>query len=133
MATDQTSEQPSSGTDPTAGRASSQSDDMKDFVLQAAGTQLAAMSAFVRFWAGWAESANTYTQGLGEELARVRAGTEDDTAGRVADLTRAYVRSVVDLPVAAARQFVAEVERTEEASGGKTRKGPRTRSARVKV
>lgn len=129
MATDPATPDPEA----TAGPAAAPADDIQDLVLQAAGTQLAAMSAFVRFWADWTVSADAYTRGLGDELARIRAGDAADTVGRVSDLTQAYVRTVIALPTAAARHFVEEVERGGRSPGGKERQGARTRAARAKV
>ncbi len=44
---------------------------VRDLVVEAARTQLAAVSAGIRFWAAWIDSADRYTRAVGAELARL--------------------------------------------------------------
>lgn len=107
---------------------STQSEDIQRLVIEAARTQLAAISAATRFWAGWAESADKYTRALSSELAKISEGgaSSKDVVGRFADLTREYLRDLTELPNAAMRQFSAEIETISKAQA------KRTRSAKAK-
>ncbi|MFY9553671.1 MAG: hypothetical protein WAV47_03015 [Blastocatellia bacterium] len=107
---------------------SSQSDEIQKLIIEAARTQLAAISAATRFWAGWAQSADKYTQAISDELAKISEGTTDskDIVGRMADLTREYLRNLADLPNAALQQFSGEVEKLAKPQA------KRTRSAKAK-
>lgn len=91
---------------------STQSEEIQRLVIEAARTQLAAISAATRFWAGWAESADKYTRALSSELAKISEGgaNSKDAVGRFADLTREYLRDLTELPNAAMRQFSGEIE-----------------------
>jgi hypothetical protein len=107
---------------------SKQSEEIQNLVIEAARTQLAAISAATRFWAGWAESADKYTQAISDELAKISEGTTNskDVVGRLADLTREYLRNLTDLPNAAVRQFSGELEKISKPQT------KRTRSAKAK-
>lgn len=85
---------------------------MRDILVEAARTQLAAVTAATTFWAGWAKVADAYAQGVSKELARLDAvdGETVDLAGRVTDLTRQYMREVVELPTAAVTHFNSQLE-----------------------
>jgi hypothetical protein len=121
-------------TDQSTETTASQANDIQEIVLRAATTQVAAMSALVRFWLSWAEAADTYTKGLSAELLQIGSDrTSNETVGRVTDLTREYVRRISDLPVATARNFLAEVESSATAQGGTPKQHNRARAARVKV
>ena len=111
-----------------ADRAGTQRDQMRDVLVEAARTQLAAVTAAVKFWAGWVESADRYTQAISDELARLEEedGDAADLLGRLSDLTREYVRSMTELPAVAVSHFNSQLERI----GRPKRK--RTRAARVK-
>jgi hypothetical protein len=82
----------------------------------------------VKFWAGWAQSADKYTQGISEELARISGGSagSESAITRLGDLTREYVRELGNLPSVAAEQFSGEIEKLSKS------KGQRTRAARAK-
>jgi hypothetical protein len=90
-----------------------QSEEIQRLMIEAARTQLAAISAVTKFWAGWAESADKYTQSISDELARISEGdiASKDIIARVADLTREYMRELTDLPTMAVRQFSSEIEK----------------------
>jgi|GEM_PF-2340992 hypothetical protein len=102
--------------------------ELRDLTVEAARVQLAAMTSVVKFWAGWAQSAEKYTQALSDELARVdEEGTKSDTAiSRLSDLTREYLRELGKLPGIAAEQFSGEIEKLSK------RKAPRQRVANIK-
>ena len=66
-----------------------QGDPVRDVLVEAARTQLAAITAATTFWAGWAEVAHKYAQAVSDELAKLDAqdGDGSDMVGRVSDLT----------------------------------------------
>lgn len=114
--------------------------EVRDVLVETAQTQLAAVTAATRFWAGWAEMADRYAQVMTDELARIDAeGDAGDLVGRLSDLTREYLRDLSELPTASVKQFNSELEKV-----GKTNKrkrtgqskrsgqGKRTRAARAK-
>lgn len=102
---------------------------MRDILVEAARTQLAAVTAATTFWAGWAKMADTYAQGLSDELARLdrENGDPGELLGRITDLTREYLRNLTQLPTASVQQFNSQLETI-----GK-RTARRTRAARVKT
>src|SRR5436305_5389549 len=88
-----------------------QSDQLRGVLVEAARTQLAAVSAGITFWAGWVESADKYTRALNDELAKLEAsGDSADMFGRLSDLTREYLRDVTQLPSAAVKEFSSQLE-----------------------
>jgi len=107
---------------------SKQSEGIQNLLIEAARTELAAMSAAAKFLAGWAESADKYTQAMSDELARISEGstTSNEIIGRVTDLTREYLRNLTELPTVAVRHFSSEIEKLAKPQG------KRTRSARAK-
>lgn len=103
------------------------SDQVRDILVEAARTQLAAVTAATRFWAGWAEVADKYAQGISDELARLDSQNDSpDLVGRLSDLTREYLREMTELPTASVRHFNDQLE----AIGGP--KPTRTRAAKAK-
>lgn len=102
---------------------------VRDILVEAARTQLAAVTAATTFWAGWAKMADTYAQGLSDELARLdrENGDPGELLGRITDLTREYLRNLTQLPTASVQQFNTQLETI-----GK-RTARRTRAARVKL
>lgn len=103
-------------------------DQVRDVLVEAARTQLAAVTAATRFWAGWARVSDEYAQRIGEELARLeREGDSGDLVGRLTDLTREYVRSMSELPTLSVEHFNSQMEKT-----GAPKAGKRTRAARAK-
>lgn len=107
---------------------STQSDDIQKLIIEAARTQLAAISAATKFWAGWAQSADKYAQSLSDELARISEGNTDskEVVGRLTDLTREYLRNLSELPNLTARQFSGEIEKLGKPAA------KRARSAKAK-
>jgi hypothetical protein len=102
----------------------SQIDEIRQVVLEAARTELAAMSAGIKFWAGWVESADRYARALSAELTKI----EDDSVpageavARVSDLSRAYLRDLTELPRSSIRHFTGELDKIGQ---------PKRRRARV--
>jgi len=106
---------------------SKQGDQLRGVLVEAARTQLAAVSAGIKFWAGWVESADKYTRAINDELAKLEeTGESGDIVGRLSDLTREYLRNMTQLPSAAVKEFNSQLETI-----GKP-KAKRTRAARVK-
>ena len=106
---------------------SAQRDQLRDVLVEAARTELAAVSAGIKFWAAWVESADRYTRALDDELAKLeQTGESGDLVGRISDLTREYLRNVTKLPSAAVSEFNSRLETI-----GKP-KPRRARAARVK-
>jgi hypothetical protein len=101
---------------------------IRDLVVEAARTQLAAVSAGIKFWGAWIESADRYTKAVGAELARLEDDSEPtgDLTARLADHTKAYVREMTALPTIAVQHFNGELEKIGRP------KSRRSRSARVK-
>jgi hypothetical protein len=88
-------------------------DEIQKLIIEAARTQLAAISAATKFWVGWAQSADKYAQSLSDELAKISDGSTDskEVVGRLTDLTREYLRNLSELPNMTARQFSGEIEK----------------------
>jgi hypothetical protein len=108
---------------------SEQGDAVRDILVEAARTQLAAVTAATTFWAGWAEVADTYAKNVGDELAKLDAedGDMGDLLGRITDLTRQYLRDLTDLPTASVAHFNSQLETIGKRTTG------RTRAARAKT
>jgi hypothetical protein len=106
-----------------------QGDAVREILVEAARTQLAAVTAATTFWAGWAEMARTYAQNVSDELAKLdrEEGDPGDLLGRITDLTREYLRNLTELPTTSVQHFNTQLETI-----GK-RTGRRTRAARVKA
>jgi hypothetical protein len=101
---------------------------VRDVLVEAARTQLAAVTAATTFWAGWAEKADSYSKSLGDELAKLEAedGDPGELLARITDLTRQYLRDLTELPTTAVQHFNSQLEMI----GKRTPR--RTRAARVK-
>jgi hypothetical protein len=101
---------------------SKQSDQLRGVLVEAARTQLAAVSAGIKFWAGWVESADKYTSALNDELTKLEAsGDSTDMAGRLSDLTREYLRNMTQLPSTAVKEFNSQLETIGKAKPKRTR------------
>jgi hypothetical protein len=106
----------------------SNSPEIQKLLIETARVQLAAVSAAVKFWARWAESADNYTQALSGELTKIseKEIKPSEIISRTADLTREYVRNLIELPSVAVHRFNSEIEKIGPS------KGPRKRTARAK-
>jgi hypothetical protein len=106
----------------------SNSPEIQKLLIETARVQLAAVGAAVKFWASWAESADNYTQALSGELAKIseKEIEPSEIISRTADLTREYVRNLIELPSVAVHRFNSEIEKMGPS------KGPRKRAARAK-
>ena len=114
---------PSSETAARAPRESPrQGDQLRGVVVEAARTQLAAVSAVIKFWSGWVESADKYTRAVNDELAKIEeAGDTGDLVGRLSDLTREYVRNMTQLPSIAVKEFNTQLETVGKPKTKRTR------------
>jgi hypothetical protein len=104
-----------------------------DIMVEVARTQLAAVTAALKFWSGWVESADKYTQKISAELARVSEGADDSGkfVGRLTDSSREYLREMTELPKLAVDHFASEIEKISKAVRKPAPK--RTRMARAKA
>jgi hypothetical protein len=108
-------------------------EELRGIMLEVARTQLAAVTAALKFWGGWVESANRYTEKISAELARVSESTDDSErfVGRLTDSSREYLREMTALPNLAVDHFVSEIEKISKTARKSTPK--RTRKARAKA
>lgn len=105
-----------------------QGDRIREIVVEVARTELAAITAATAFWAGWVTAADKYAGAIRKELARIDSdrGAASDIGSRLSDLTREYLRNVIELPTLAVDQFNSELEKVAPP------KRKRARAARVK-
>jgi hypothetical protein len=92
--------------------ASETTDAVRDVVVEASRTQLAALSASASFWSAWAQSSAGFAQSASRELAKLtdKDVTSDEVVVRMTDLTREYLRRLTELPEEASKQFRKELE-----------------------
>lgn len=90
------------------------SEEIREIMVEVARTQLAAVTAALKFWGGWVESAEKYTQKVSAELTRVSEGTDDSQqfVGRLTDFSREYLREMITLPTTAVDHFASEIEKS---------------------
>jgi hypothetical protein len=101
-----------------------QSEELQSIMVEVARTQLAAVTAALKFWGGWVESADKYTQKLSAELEKVSEGgaLSQKFVGEFTDLTREYLREIIALPSVAVEHFSGELERISKPAAKRTRK-----------
>jgi hypothetical protein len=101
-----------------------QSGELQNIMVEVARTQLAAMTAALKFWGAWVESANKYTQKLSAELEKVSEGgaVPKNFGGQFTDFSREYLREIITLPNLALEQFASEVEKISKPSAKRARK-----------
>lgn len=99
-----------------------------DLLLRAGHTQVAAMTAASRFWAGWAQTADRYAQALGTEICDLLEGRTPagEAATRFADASSAYLREMTELPAVAVKHFNEQIDKEPR------NRSPRRRRARAK-
>lgn len=108
-------------------------EEIREIMVEVARTQLAAVTAALKFWGGWVESADKYTQKISAELTRVSEGADDSQkfVGRLTDFSREYLREMIALPTTAVDHFASEIEKISKPVG---KAAPaRARKARAKA
>jgi hypothetical protein len=110
---------------------SDESTKVRDVLVEASLTQVAAISAAVGFWSCWAESAADYSRCLADELAKLTADStgSGEVIGRLTDLNREYLRKLTELPTVAVERFNEEIEKQNKPG----RAAPRRRAAKAKA
>ena len=97
-------------------------------MIETARVQFASLNAGIVFWSGWLQSASRFAQTLNIELANLgKEGTDTDAMlSKITDSSREYLRSISELPEAAATRFKKDV------AAATVRRTARTRAARAK-
>jgi len=105
-----------------------QADAVREVLVHAARIQLASITAASRFLAGWAQSADRYTQAISEELLdRVHGETaSSELIGRLAVVSSGHLRELTALPNAAVSHFNNHLTKPAKAPK-RTRQGTRRR------
>jgi hypothetical protein len=113
--------------------ATTTNEELRSIVVELARTELAAVGSALKFWGDWVASADKYTQQLRAELDKADQGgeTSKQFVGKLADLTREYLREVVALPAVAVEHFNNELEKNASATVA-TPAAKRKRRARAK-
>jgi hypothetical protein len=101
-----------------------QTEQVRAIVVEVARMELAAVTAALKFWGGWVESADRYTQKLNAELIRVSEGGADSKqfVARVTDVSRAYLREIISLPNVAVEHFASEIEKISKPTAKRARR-----------
>jgi hypothetical protein len=107
------------------------SEEVREIMVEVARTQLAAVTAALKFWGGWVESANRYTEKISAELKRISQGEHSEKfVGSLLDSSREYLREMIALPNLAVDHFTSEIEKISKPAGKPAPK--RSRKARAK-
>lgn len=107
------------------------SEEVREIMVEVARTQLAAVTAALKFWGGWVESANRYTEKISAELTRISQGEHSEKfVGSLLDSSREYLREMIALPNLAVDHFTSEIEKISKPAGKPAPK--RSRKARAK-
>ena len=116
----------------TSTSSAAQAEQIRDVLVEVARTQVAAFTSAMKFWGGWVNSIDKYAQGIGDELAKISEGKVDsnEVMGRLADLSREYLRNVTELPNVAVKHFTDEIEKITKDQPKP--QGKRRRAARAK-
>ena len=106
---------------------------VREVLVHAARIQLASVTAFSRFFAGWAQSADRYAQALSDELLdRVQGQTaSSELIGRLAVVSSLHLRELTALPTAAVGHFNNQL--TKPASAQKRTRQRARRQAEAPV
>jgi hypothetical protein len=100
------------------GSSTSSADAIRELAMHAARLQLASLTAASRFIAGWAQSADRYTQTLSDELLdRAKGATPPgELVPRLARATSAHLRELSALPSLAVDHFNQRITNAEKES-----------------
>jgi hypothetical protein len=94
------------------------SEEVREIMVEVARTQLAAVTAALKFWGGWVESANKYTEKISAELTRISQGEHSEKfVGSLLDSSREYLREMIALPNLAVDHFTSEIEKISKPAG----------------
>ena len=101
-----------------------QTEQLQNIMVEVARTQLAAVTAALKFWGGWVESADKYAQKISAELEKVEEGgaIPQNFVGQLTDFSREYLREIITLPNAAVEHFATEVEKISKPPAKRVRK-----------
>jgi hypothetical protein len=101
-----------------------QSEELQNIIVEVARAELAAVTAALKFWGGWVQSADKYAQKISAELDKVSEGgaISKNFAGQLTDFSREYLREIITLPNLAVEHFASEVEKISKPSPNRTRK-----------
>jgi hypothetical protein len=107
-----------------------QSDALHELIVHAARIQLASITAASRFFAGWVQSADRFTQAISAELlGRVQGETvSGELIDRLALVSSTHLREVTALPSVAVDHFNSELTKAAKPRG-RRRKGAGRRVA----
>jgi hypothetical protein len=105
-------------------KSATQSEELQKIMVEVARTQLAAVTAGLKFWGGWVESANKYAEKISAELEKMSDGgaVSEKFIGQFTDLSREYLREIIALPNLAVEHFATEVEKISKPAAKRTRK-----------
>jgi hypothetical protein len=100
------------------------SGELQNIIVEVARTQLAAVTAALKFWGAWVESADKYAQKISVELEKGGEGGDVSKkfVGHFTDFSREYLREIIALPNLAIEHFASEVEKISKPSAKRTRK-----------
>src|ERR1017187_4065554 len=103
---------------------STQSEELQSIIVEVARAELAAVTAALKFWGGWVQSADKYARKISSELDKVSEGgaISKNFAGQLTDFSREYLREIITLPNLAVEHFASEVEKISKPSPNRTRK-----------
>jgi hypothetical protein len=101
-----------------------QGEEIRNIMVEVARTQLAAVTAGLKFWGGWVESANKYAEKISAELEKMSDGgaVSEKFIGQFTDFSREHLREIIALPNLVAEHFAAEVEKISKPAAKRTRK-----------
>jgi hypothetical protein len=108
----------------TESTSATQSEQIQNIMVEVARTQLAAVTAALKFWGSWIESADKYAQKISAELEKVSEGgaVPKNFVGELTDFSREYLREIIKLPNLAAEHFASEVEKVSKPPAKRARK-----------
>ena len=95
-----------------------QADAVREALVHAARIQLASITAVSRFFAGWAQAADSYIRALSDELLDRLDGetAPGELIGRLAAVSSLHLRELTALPNAAVSHFNSELTKPPTAA-----------------